>query len=56
MKNAHKILIGNLKGRDHLERLGVDARILELILIEYVVNISTGIGWFKTILTSGGLS
>jgi hypothetical protein len=26
MRNAHKILIRNLKGRDHLKDLGVDSR------------------------------
>jgi hypothetical protein len=28
MKNAYKILVGKLKGRDHLGDLGVDGRIL----------------------------
>jgi len=33
MRNAYKILVGNLKGRDHLEYLGVDGKIiLEQIL------------------------
>jgi hypothetical protein len=33
MRNAYKILVANLKGRDHLEELDVDARlILECIL------------------------
>jgi hypothetical protein len=32
-RNAYKILVGNLKGRDHLEYLGVDGKIiLEQIL------------------------
>jgi hypothetical protein len=33
MRNANKILDGNLKGRDHLEDLGIDeSAILEWIL------------------------
>jgi len=33
MTNAYSILIGNLKGKDHLEDLGVDRKlILEFIL------------------------
>jgi hypothetical protein len=28
MENAYKILIGNLKGRDHPEDLGIDWRII----------------------------
>jgi hypothetical protein len=32
MKNAYRILVGKLNGRDHLEDLGVHDRMLELIL------------------------
>jgi hypothetical protein len=28
MRNAHTILVGNLKESDHLEKLGVDGRII----------------------------
>jgi hypothetical protein len=28
MGNAYKILVGNLKGRNHLKDLGVDGRII----------------------------
>jgi hypothetical protein len=28
MRNAYRILLGNLKGRDHSEDLGVDGRII----------------------------
>jgi len=28
MRNAHKVLVGNLKGRDDLEDLDVDGRII----------------------------
>jgi hypothetical protein len=28
MKNAHKILIGNLNGRNHFRGMGVDGRII----------------------------
>jgi hypothetical protein len=27
-KNAYSILVGNLKGRDHLENLGLDGKIV----------------------------
>jgi hypothetical protein len=27
-RNAHKILVGKLKGRDHLEDIGVDGMII----------------------------
>jgi hypothetical protein len=28
MRNANNVLVGNLKGRDHSEDLGVDGRIM----------------------------
>jgi hypothetical protein len=28
VRNAYKILVGNLKGRDHSEDLGIDGRII----------------------------
>jgi hypothetical protein len=28
MKSAHKILVKNLKGRDHLEDLGIDGKLI----------------------------
>jgi hypothetical protein len=31
-RNAYSTTVDNLKGRDHLEDLGVDGRILQLIL------------------------
>jgi hypothetical protein len=27
-RNAYKIVVGNLKGRDHLEDLGIDRKII----------------------------
>jgi hypothetical protein len=45
----------NLKGRDHLEDLSIDGRIiLERILGKYDGNIWTGFIWLR-IGTSGGL-
>jgi hypothetical protein len=34
MANAYKILLENLKGRDHLEDLGIDGR----IILEYILE------------------
>jgi hypothetical protein len=31
-RNPYKILVGNLRGRDHAEDLGVDGKLLEWIL------------------------
>jgi hypothetical protein len=28
MRNAHSILVGKLKGRDHSEHVGIDVRII----------------------------
>jgi hypothetical protein len=40
MRNAYNILIGKLKGRDHLEDLGIDGkRISERILGKYSVRV-----------------
>jgi hypothetical protein len=38
IRNAYKILVGNLKGRDHSEDLGVEAT----IILEWMLM---GIGW-----------
>jgi hypothetical protein len=42
----------NVKGRDHSEDLGVDERILEWIVMEYVRKVWTGFIWLR-IRTSG---
>jgi hypothetical protein len=54
MKNAYKILISHLKGRDHLEVLGVT----ESVTLKCVENkqggrVCTELIWFRT-RTSGG--
>jgi hypothetical protein len=54
MRNAYKIWAGNLKGRDHLEVLGVDGKILlEWILGKHDGKVWTGFIWLW-IGTSGG--
>jgi hypothetical protein len=54
MRNAHNILVGNMKGRDHLEYVGVDGRIiLEWILGKYGGKVWTRCIWLG-IWTSGG--
>jgi hypothetical protein len=51
-----KFSSGNLKGRDHLEDLGVDVKlILKSILRKYSGKMWTGFIWLR-IGTSGGLS
>jgi hypothetical protein len=46
--NAYSILVANLKGRDHLEDVGVDGRIiLERILGKKCGNFSTGFIWLR---------
>jgi hypothetical protein len=55
MRSECKILVGNLKGRDHSEDVGIDGRIiLELILGKQVGKVWTGFIWLR-IGTSGGL-
>jgi hypothetical protein len=40
MRNAYRILVGKLKGRDHLDDLGVDTRImLKWILKKFSVGV-----------------
>jgi len=34
MKNAHKILVANLKGRDYLGDLGIDGRLILKWILE----------------------
>jgi hypothetical protein len=54
VKNAYKILVLNLKGRHHLEDLGVDAN----IILEYILGKWGGKVWAGEIQlrieTSGG--
>jgi hypothetical protein len=46
MRNAFKILVDNLKGRDHLEDLAVDGRIiLKWILNKWGRRVCTGLIW-----------
>jgi hypothetical protein len=46
--------LGNPKGRDHPEDLGVDGRILEWLIGKYDGRVWTGFTWFR-IGTIGGL-
>jgi hypothetical protein len=53
MRNAHKIFVEYLKGRDHFEDLSIHGKIiLQRILEEYVGKVCTGFNWLK-IGTSG---
>jgi hypothetical protein len=43
IRNAYKILVANLKGRDHSKELGVDGRLIsKWILGKYSENLGTG--------------
>jgi hypothetical protein len=54
MRNAHSILIGKPQGRDHLEYLGVDGRIiLKCFLVKEWVKLRTGFKYFKKGLAAG---
>jgi hypothetical protein len=54
MRNAHKILVGNLNGRNHAEDLGLDGKIiLQWIFEKYVGKVWIGCSWLG-IGTSGG--
>jgi hypothetical protein len=52
MRSAHKILVGNLRGRYHLEDLHVD-RILLKWIFKKLDETWTGLIWHK-IRTGGG--
>jgi hypothetical protein len=55
MRNAYKILVGNLKGRDYSEDLGVDRKILlQWILGKQGGKVWTGLIWLR-VGTSGRL-
>ena len=48
-RNAYRVLMGNLKERDHLEGLGIDGRtVLELLLKKYNGRAWTGLIWLRT--------
>jgi hypothetical protein len=55
MRNAYKVCWGNLKGRDHLEDMGLD----EKMILEWILEKQGGKGWTGVIWlrigTSGGL-
>ena len=54
-RNAHRLLVGKHKERDHLEDLGIDGTIiLKWILKKYDGRIQTGYMWHST-ETSVGL-
>jgi hypothetical protein len=54
MRYVHKILVRNLKGRDHLEDLGVDRKIILIwILGENSGKVWTGCIWLRTETSSG---
>jgi hypothetical protein len=51
MRNAYKILVGNLNEKDHSENLGVDGK----IVLEWILRkVWVGFIWLRT-ETSGGL-
>jgi hypothetical protein len=53
IRNPYKILVGNLKGRDHSEDLGIDEKISEWILGKQSGKVWTGCIWFTTGTSSG---
>jgi len=53
-ENFTQILVGNIEGKRHLEDLGVDGRILKLILEKHGEGFWTRCIWLK-LWTSGGL-
>jgi hypothetical protein len=42
MRNAYRILVANMKGRDHSEDVGVDGRIILIWVLEEEDEILTG--------------
>jgi hypothetical protein len=53
MRNAYKILVRKLSGRDHLENPGMDERMIELLLQKKSWKLWMGFIWLR-IETSGG--
>jgi hypothetical protein len=51
---VYKILDGNLKGRDHLEDLGEDGRILQLISGKQSGKVWIGFVWLRAGTRCGG--
>jgi hypothetical protein len=48
MRNAYKMLVPNLKGRDHLGDLGIGGRIiLKWTLRKQGVRVWTGLNWLS---------
>jgi hypothetical protein len=55
MRNSCRILVGELEGKDNLEDLGIDGRIiLRWSLEKWGLKVWTGFIWLR-IQTSGGL-
>jgi hypothetical protein len=55
MRNAYKIMVGNLKSREHLQDIGVDGRIIsEWTLEKQSGKVITGFIWLRPV-SSGGL-
>ena len=48
-RGVYRVLVGNLKERDHLEGSGIDGRIiLRWIFRKWDVGVWTGLGWIRT--------
>jgi hypothetical protein len=52
-RGVYRVLVGNLRERDHLGDTGVDGRILGWIFRKWDVGVGTGLGLIR-IDTSGG--
>jgi hypothetical protein len=47
MGNVYTILVGNLQGREHLEDVGINWRIIKWILRKWGLRVSTGLMWHQ---------
>jgi hypothetical protein len=52
-KVAHRVLVGNLRARDHLEDLGADGKIIQKWILRGGVRAWIGLIWIRTGKGSG---
>jgi hypothetical protein len=52
-KAAHRVLVENLRARDHLEDLGADGKIIQKLILRTGMRAWIGLLWIRTGTGSG---